>query len=89
MGTSYRKGDISIRSEMILYGIVISRPERVIINVSMRLNNASYWSDRGQGWEPQLLARHDRNSSLAYPIEKTSTVDRLAIDPQKKLGFLD
>eukprot|EP00965_Chrysotila_dentata_P258771 6213339-Pleurochrysis_carterae.AAC.2 len=73
---------------MNLNGIVTSRPERVIINVSMRLNNDSYWSDRCQGWEPRLLARLDRSMSLALPIEKTGTVDRLAIDPQKELGFI-
>eukprot|EP00965_Chrysotila_dentata_P068093 2252291-Pleurochrysis_carterae.AAC.1 len=89
METSYRKGDVSVRSEMILNNIVTSGPERAIMNVSMRLNNDSERLDRGQGWEPQLLARLNRNSSLASPIENTSTVDRLAIDPQMKLGLLD
>eukprot|EP00965_Chrysotila_dentata_P032040 1068423-Pleurochrysis_carterae.AAC.1 len=89
MGTFNRKGDIPIRSDMSLSGIVISRPERAFIHVSMQLNNDSYWSERGQGWEPQLLARLDRNNSLALSIQKTSTVDRLAIDLQKKLGVLD
>ena len=41
------------------------------------------------GWEPRLMARLNRNMSLALPIEKTGTVDRWAIDPQKKLGLLD
>eukprot|EP00965_Chrysotila_dentata_P233088 6199373-Pleurochrysis_carterae.AAC.1 len=85
MKTSYRVGDISIRSEMNLNGIVILRLERAIITVSMRLNNDLYRLDRGQGWKPQLLARLNRNISLAPPIETTSTVDRLAIDPQMKL----
>eukprot|EP00965_Chrysotila_dentata_P257182 6212797-Pleurochrysis_carterae.AAC.2 len=70
------------------YSLAI-RPERAIITVSMRFNNDSYRSNRGQGWEPQLLARLDRNSSLALPIESTSTVDRLAIDLHMKLGLLD
>eukprot|EP00965_Chrysotila_dentata_P101695 3357539-Pleurochrysis_carterae.AAC.1 len=74
---------------MNLNGIVTSRPERVIINVSLRLNNDLYWPDRGQGWEPRLLARLDRNLLLALPIEKTDTVDRLATDLQKELGFID
>eukprot|EP00965_Chrysotila_dentata_P220254 6191662-Pleurochrysis_carterae.AAC.1 len=68
--------------------IVTTRPKRVIMNVSMRLNDDSYWLDRGQGWELQLLARLDRNSSSALSIEKTGTVG-LAIDPQKELRFLD
>eukprot|EP00965_Chrysotila_dentata_P143647 4746513-Pleurochrysis_carterae.AAC.1 len=89
METSYRKGDISIRSEMNIHGIVTSGPERAIINVSMRSNNDSYRLDRGQGWEPQILARFNRNSSLASPIKSTSTVNCLAIDPQMKLGLLD
>eukprot|EP00965_Chrysotila_dentata_P108918 3598613-Pleurochrysis_carterae.AAC.1 len=89
MEASYRKGDISVRSEMILNGIVTSGPEQAIINVSMRLNNNSYRLDRGQGWEPQILARLNRNGSLASPIESTSTVDHLAIDPQMKLKLLD
>eukprot|EP00965_Chrysotila_dentata_P181753 6000084-Pleurochrysis_carterae.AAC.1 len=89
MGTSYRKGDISIRSKMNLNGIVISGPEQAIINVSMRLNNDSNRLDRGQGWKPQILARLSRYSSLASPIESITTVDRLAIDPQVKLGLLD
>eukprot|EP00965_Chrysotila_dentata_P090984 3003892-Pleurochrysis_carterae.AAC.1 len=75
---------------MNLNGIVTSRPEREIINVSIRSNNDLYWSDRaGQGWEPQLLARLDWNLLLALPIEKTGTVDRLATALQRKLGFID
>eukprot|EP00965_Chrysotila_dentata_P078808 2598807-Pleurochrysis_carterae.AAC.1 len=74
---------------MNLNGIVTSRPERAIINVSMRLLNDLYWSDRGQGWEPRLLALLDRNLLLALPIEKTGTVYRLATDQQKELGFID
>eukprot|EP00965_Chrysotila_dentata_P161157 5321352-Pleurochrysis_carterae.AAC.1 len=89
MGTSYRIGDSSIRSEMILNGIVTSRPERAIMIVSTRLNNDLCQLSCGQGWEPRLLARYSRNISLASPIEITSTVDRLAIDPQMKLGLVD
>eukprot|EP00965_Chrysotila_dentata_P181613 5995236-Pleurochrysis_carterae.AAC.1 len=74
---------------MNLNGIVTSGPERAIINVSTLLNSDSYRLDRGQWWETQLLARLSRNSSSASPIENTSTADRLAIDPQMKLGLLD
>eukprot|EP00965_Chrysotila_dentata_P015861 524807-Pleurochrysis_carterae.AAC.1 len=74
---------------MNLNGIVTLRPERVIINVSMRLNNDSCRFDRGHEWEPRLMARLSRNMSLALPIEKTVTVDRLATDLQKELGFID
>ena len=35
------------------------------------------------------MARLNRNMSLALPIEKTGTVDRLATDLQKELGFID
>eukprot|EP00965_Chrysotila_dentata_P184648 6095255-Pleurochrysis_carterae.AAC.2 len=74
---------------MTLYGIATSGPEEAISNVSTRLSNDIYRLDRGQGREPQLLARLNRNISLASPIESASTVDRLAIDPQIKLGLLD
>eukprot|EP00965_Chrysotila_dentata_P160993 5315880-Pleurochrysis_carterae.AAC.1 len=63
---------------MYLKDTLAIRPERVIENVSMRLSDDFYWSDRGQGWESRLLARLDRNLSPALPIEKTSTADRLA-----------
>eukprot|EP00965_Chrysotila_dentata_P006128 200408-Pleurochrysis_carterae.AAC.1 len=80
-------GVISVRSENNMNGIVTLGPKRAIINVSMRLNNDSYRLDRGHGWKPQ--ARLNWNSSLALNIKNTSTVDRLAIDPQMKLGLLD
>eukprot|EP00965_Chrysotila_dentata_P158999 5252960-Pleurochrysis_carterae.AAC.1 len=51
------------------------RPERVIKNVSVRLNNDLYRFDRGHGWESRLMARLSRNMSLALPIEETSTAD--------------
>eukprot|EP00965_Chrysotila_dentata_P238985 6202831-Pleurochrysis_carterae.AAC.1 len=57
MGTSYCIRDILIRSEMISNGIVTARPERAVMTVSTRLNNGKYRLNRGQGWEPQLLAR--------------------------------
>eukprot|EP00965_Chrysotila_dentata_P036633 1219478-Pleurochrysis_carterae.AAC.1 len=85
MEAFYRNGDISIRSEMKLNGIVTSGPERAIINVSTRLNNKLYRLNRGQGWEPKLLARLNRNTLLASSSESTSTVDCLAIDLQLKL----
>eukprot|EP00965_Chrysotila_dentata_P073225 2419352-Pleurochrysis_carterae.AAC.1 len=62
------------------------RPERVIKIVSMRLNDDLYWSDRGQGWEFRLLARNDRNISLALPIEKTGTV---CISPIQRVFLYD
>eukprot|EP00965_Chrysotila_dentata_P175612 5797076-Pleurochrysis_carterae.AAC.1 len=73
---------------MNLNGIVSSRPERAIINVSMRLHNHLCRFDRDHGWEPRLMARVNRNMSLALPIENTGTADRLATDLQKELGFI-
>eukprot|EP00965_Chrysotila_dentata_P159789 5279071-Pleurochrysis_carterae.AAC.4 len=86
MEISYCIGGISIRSETISNGVVTLRPERAIRIVSTRFNNDLYRLNRGQGWEPQLLVRRNRNISLTSPITITSTVDRLAIDPQMKLG---
>eukprot|EP00965_Chrysotila_dentata_P243355 6205370-Pleurochrysis_carterae.AAC.2 len=90
MKTSYRIGDIqTIRSEMISNVIVTSRPERAIINVSTRLNNDLYWLNRDQEWKPRLLVQLNRNISLTSPITIASTVDFLAIDPQRKVGLAD
>eukprot|EP00965_Chrysotila_dentata_P126704 4190237-Pleurochrysis_carterae.AAC.1 len=88
MGCSYGMGVYSVSPEVYLEVTLAIRLEQAIIKVSMRLNNDSCRLDRGQGWEPRTLARLNRNSSLALPTEKTSTVDRLAIDPQMRLGFL-
>eukprot|EP00965_Chrysotila_dentata_P196826 6177828-Pleurochrysis_carterae.AAC.1 len=74
---------------MNLNGLITSRPERVIINVSMRLNNDLCRFDRGHGWEPRLMARLNRNMSLALSFEKTGAVDCLATDLQKELGSFD
>eukprot|EP00965_Chrysotila_dentata_P160364 5294862-Pleurochrysis_carterae.AAC.1 len=71
MDCSYGMGVYSVIPKMYLKDTLAIRPERVIENVSMRLNDDLYWSDRGQGWEPRLLARLERNLSLALPIEKT------------------
>eukprot|EP00965_Chrysotila_dentata_P086953 2870314-Pleurochrysis_carterae.AAC.3 len=84
MDTSYGIGNIRIRSEMISDGIVTSRPERAIVSVSTCLNNNLYRLIRDQGWEPLLLVQLNRTS----PITITSILDRLAIDPQMKLGLV-
>eukprot|EP00965_Chrysotila_dentata_P042392 1406297-Pleurochrysis_carterae.AAC.1 len=78
----------SVSPEVYSEGTLAIRTERAIIVVSTRLNNDSYRLDQGQGWEPQLLARLNRNNSFASPFESTSTVDRFAIDPQIKLELL-
>eukprot|EP00965_Chrysotila_dentata_P218919 6190840-Pleurochrysis_carterae.AAC.8 len=81
MKTSYRIGGIPVRFEMMSNGIVTSRPERAIINVSSQSITDIYWLNCGQEWEPRELARD--------LIGITSTVDRLAIDPQMKFGLDD
>eukprot|EP00965_Chrysotila_dentata_P201891 6180809-Pleurochrysis_carterae.AAC.1 len=81
MNCSYSMGVYSISSKIYLkFDTLAIRPERVIETVSMRLNDDFYWLDRGQGWEPRLLARLNRNLSPALPIENTGIADRLAID---------
>eukprot|EP00965_Chrysotila_dentata_P015689 519709-Pleurochrysis_carterae.AAC.1 len=89
MDCSYGMGVYLVSSKMYSEDTLAIRPERVIKTVSMRLDNHLYWSDRGQGWEPRLLARLDWNLSLALSIEKNGTVDRLATDLQKEPGFID
>eukprot|EP00965_Chrysotila_dentata_P069163 2285773-Pleurochrysis_carterae.AAC.1 len=71
MDCSYGMGDYSVTFKMHSEDTLAIRPERVFKIVSMRLNDDLYWSERGQGWEPRLLARLDRNSSSALFIEKT------------------
>eukprot|EP00965_Chrysotila_dentata_P043608 1450085-Pleurochrysis_carterae.AAC.1 len=89
MDCSHGMGVYLVSSKMYSKDTLAIRPERMIENVSMRLDDDLYRSDRGQGCEPRLLARLNRNLSLALPIEKTGTVDRLATDTQKELGFID
>eukprot|EP00965_Chrysotila_dentata_P248951 6208629-Pleurochrysis_carterae.AAC.1 len=71
METSHRIGEIPIRSEMISNGIVTSRPERSIINVSSQLDTDIYRVNLGQGWEPREVARLHRNLSVALSITIT------------------
>eukprot|EP00965_Chrysotila_dentata_P193371 6175726-Pleurochrysis_carterae.AAC.1 len=89
MVVSYRFGAYPISSEMYSESIIALRPERAITIVSTRFNNGLYQRIQDQGWGPQLLVRHNRNISLAKPITITSTVDRLAVNPQMKLGLDD
>eukprot|EP00965_Chrysotila_dentata_P240593 6203799-Pleurochrysis_carterae.AAC.1 len=74
---------------MVSNSIATPGPERTIIIVSTRLNNDFFvklWSRVGAPIIDPILSKY---VALASPIEITSTVDRLAIDSQIKLGLLD
>eukprot|EP00965_Chrysotila_dentata_P217812 6190233-Pleurochrysis_carterae.AAC.1 len=83
MGTSYREGDISIRSEMNLNGIVTSRPERVIVNVSMRLNMTHTGQTEAKGGSPNdwldligIVHRHILSKKLVLYVYRRYTGHR-------------
>eukprot|EP00965_Chrysotila_dentata_P140868 4656990-Pleurochrysis_carterae.AAC.2 len=46
------------------HNIVPLRPSQVIYTVS-QVNITHYWSNSGQGWEPESRSRHDRKCAMA------------------------